>query len=106
MSVGPKLEFGSDAQAVTRDGEKRWIVQAACAYTAEPGMKSQAEVIEVTINGEDPSATIAPGAQVEFLQLRLGISSPERRGERVIGGKAWYSASGVRVANGHPVAAA
>jgi hypothetical protein len=100
LTTAPKLEFGTDTQAVTRDGERRWIVQVACTYAAEPGMRAQAEVIEVTINGEDPSLTIAPGAAVEFKQLRMGISAPERRGDRVVGGKPWYSATGVR-----PVAA-
>lgn len=106
MSIGPKLEFGTDTQACTRDGEKRWVVQVACAYAAEPGMKAQAEVIEVTINGEDPSLSIGPGSSVEFNLLRQGISSPERRGERIVGGKPWYSAQGVRAAGAKSAAAA
>jgi hypothetical protein len=97
MSVGPKTEYGTENQAVTRDGEKRWVVQVACAYAAEPGMKAQAEVLEVTINGEDPSASIGPGASVEFTRLRQGISAPERRGDRIVGGKPWYSAQAVHV---------
>jgi hypothetical protein len=101
LTTAPKLEFGTAAQAVTRDGERRWVVQVACTYAAEPGMKVQAEVIEVTVNGEDPSLTIAPGTPVEFNQLRVGVSAPEKRDNgRVVGGKPWYSAAGVR-----PVAA-
>jgi hypothetical protein len=102
LSVGPKLEFGSDSQQITKNGERRWVIQVACTYTADPGMKAAAEVIEVTITGEDPSVSIAPGATVEFNVLRQGISAPERRGDRVIGGKAWYSAQGVRALNGTP----
>jgi hypothetical protein len=109
LSVGPKLEFGSDTQKITKTGERAWVVQVACTYTADPGMKAAAEVIEVTITGEDPSAFIAPGSTVEFQTLRQGISAPERRGDRVVGGRAWYTAAGVRLAggsgNGHPVTA-
>jgi hypothetical protein len=97
MSVGPKLVFGSDSQQViTSDGEKRWVIQCAVSYRAEPGMKAAAEVIEVTVNGADPRGSISEGQHVEFATLRLGVSAVERRGDRAVGGKAWYSASSVR----------
>jgi len=111
MAVGPKLEFGADTQQVTRDGEKRWIVQAAVSYAPEFGMKPVAEVIEVTVNGADPSAAIAPGTPVEFTKLRVGVSAPEQRqrqdgGSRVVGGKLYWMAAGVRPANGRAASAA
>jgi hypothetical protein len=106
LTTAPKLEFGTATQAVTRDGEKRWVVQVACTYVTTPGMKAVAEVIEVGINGEDPSATIAPGTPVEFNQLRLGVSQVEKRDNgRVVGGKPWYQAAGVRPADARPAAA-
>jgi hypothetical protein len=110
MTVGPKLKFGSTDQDVSRDGEKKWSVQAAVSFGAEFGMRPVAEVIEVTVTGEDPSAVIAPGSAVEFSRLRLGISAPEQRerkegGTRVVGGKPYWLADGVRLANGKPAAA-
>lgn len=112
MAVAPKLEFGADTQQVTRDGEKKWTVQAAVSYVPEPGMKAQAEVIEVTVTGADPSAEIAPGTPVEFNRLRVGVSAPEQRqrqdgGSRVVGGKLYWMAAGVRpAANGRAASAA
>ena len=113
MSVGPRMKFGSDTeQEVTRDGERKWTVQAAVSYAPEFGMKAVAEVIEVTITGEDPSASVAPGTPVEFNRLRCGVSAPEQRqrqdgsGSRVVGGRLYWMAAGVRsAANGKPAAA-
>jgi hypothetical protein len=105
MSTGPKNEFGTDTQQITRDGERKWLVQAAVQYLPENGMRAVAEVIEVTITGEDPSRSIPPGTPVEFNRLRVGVSAPEQRqardgnGTRVVGGKLWWTATGVRPAH-------
>ena len=102
MSVGPKNEFGTETQQVTRDGERKWSIQAAVQYKAENGMRAVAEVIEITVTGEDPSRSVAPGTPAEFQNLRAGISAPEQRerrdgiGTRVVGGKLWWTASSVR----------
>jgi len=113
MAVSPKLEFNSDSQQVTRDGEKKWTVQAAVSYIPQYGMKAVAEVIEITLVGEQPS--ISPGTSVEFNKLQVGVSAAEQRerkdgpGTRVVGGKLYWSAAGVRPAgasgNGHPAPA-
>ncbi len=112
MAVGPRFEFGTETQQVTRDGERKWTVQAAVSYAPEFGMKPVAEVIEVTVTGDDPSAAIAPGTPVEFSKLRVGVSVPEQRqrqdgGSRVVGGKLYWMAAGVRpAANGRAASAA
>lgn len=97
MSVGPRMKFGSDTeQEVTRDGERKWTVQAAVSYAPEFGMKAQAEVIEVTLTGEDPAAVISPGTPVEFERLRCGVSAPEKTDSgRVRGGRLYWMAQGV-----------
>ena len=102
MTAGPKLEFQSTAQAVTRDGEKKWVVSCAVTYRPEGQMPAQAEVISVGITGgDDPALTITPGMPVEFRRLRVGFSPPEaKEGGRVRGGKPYFLADSVR-----PVAA-
>lgn len=114
MSVGPRLKFGTDAQDVTRDGEKKWSCQVAVSYFADYGMRAVAEVIEVGLVGADPTATVQPGMPVQFDRLRCGVSAPERRddgkgGSKISGGRLYWSADGVRPfsgsGNGHPVPA-
>jgi len=108
MVSGPRTKFGTDAQDVSADGEKKWTVQAVVMAHAEPGRQAQSEVISVTITGgnTDPAAGMMPGTPIQFDGLRLGVSTPEKRGERVSGGKPFFSASGIRAAavprNGAP----
>ena len=51
MASGPKLKFGSTEQDISARGERKWDVQAAVTYHAEPGMKPVSEVIAVTVTG-------------------------------------------------------
>lgn len=98
MSAGPKLKFGTDQQDVnTRTGERKWQVQVAVSYFPEYG-RSVAEVIEVGILGEDPSAVVQPGMPVLFDRLRVGFSAPEVNNEngRIRGGKPFWQADSVR----------
>lgn len=112
MSVGPRLKFGSDTeQEVTRDGERKWVVQTAVSYVPQFGMKPVAEVMEVGLTGEDPSAVISPGTSVEFSRLQVGVSAPELRERkdgsmRVAGGRLYWMAAGVRPAGANSAAAA
>ncbi len=111
MSVGPRLKFNSTEQDVSRDGLRKYSVQVAVSYFPEYGMRPQAEVIEVTIAGDDPAAVVQPGMPVAFTRLRLGISAPEVNNEsgRVRGGRPFWSADGVAPfsanGNGRPVPA-
>ena len=103
MTAGPKMKFGTDQQEVNRDGERKWTVQAAVSYFAENGIRPVSEVIDVTVTGgNDPALTIQPGTPVEFERLRCGISAPEKSEEtgRIRGGKLYFMATAVRVANG------
>jgi hypothetical protein len=108
IAAGPRLKFGSTEQDVSRDGEKKWTVQAAVTYVAEYGMKPVAEIIEVTVTGGDnPAEILTPGTTVEFNRLRVGVSAPEKRDNgRVVGGKLYWMATGVRPASGKSAAAA
>src|SRR5580692_13172258 len=58
MASGPKLKFGSTKQDISARGERKWDVQAAVTFHAEPGMKPVSEVIAVTVTGPgtDPCA--------------------------------------------------
>jgi len=102
MASGPKLKFGSTTQDVSARGERKWDVQAAVTFHAEPGMKPVSEVIAVTVTGPgaDPCASIAPGSPITFERMRVGFMAPEARedGRGIRGGRPWYQASDV-----HPV---
>ena len=98
MACGPKLEYGTGAQATSAQGVAKWEAQIAVTYLAEPGMRAQSEVLAVTFTqAEDPGKDIAPGTAVEFDRLRVGGPLPSSaiiRGIR--GGKPWYQATGLR----------
>jgi hypothetical protein len=99
MSVGPKLKFGTDQQDISASGERKWTVQAAVTYLGEYGMRPVSEVVDVTITrGEQP--VITPGQVIELVDLRCGISAPERRDNgRISGGRLYFMASDARPAS-------
>jgi hypothetical protein len=103
MASGPKLKFGSTEQDISARGERKWDVQAAVTYHAEPGMKPVSEVIAVTVTGPpaDPCASITPGAPIAFDKMRVGFSPPEARenGRGIRGGRPWYQAANVHQAS-------
>jgi hypothetical protein len=110
MSVGPKLKFNSDQQDINRNGERKWVCQVAVSYSAEAGMRSMAEVIEVGLVGMDPSTIVQAGMPVQFDRLRTSVTAPEKTDEgRVRGGRLFWMADAVRpfsgAGNGHPVTA-
>lgn len=104
MATGPKEVFGQPGtQDVNRDGLKKWTAQVAVSYLPEPsGMTNPAEVLSVSLLGDDPGVSCPPGTPVTFDQLRAGASAPEQRerkdgnGTRVIGGKLFYSAKALK----------
>lgn len=105
MGSAPKLKFGSTEQDVSANGERKWQLEAAVTFHAQPGMKPVSEVLPVTVTGPptDPAAGIPPGSQVELADFRVGFSPPEHgEGTRIRGGRPWYQASGVRPLNGRP----
>jgi hypothetical protein len=106
MATGPKEVFGqAGRQDVTASGEKKWQAQVAVSYHPDPnGIVNPAEVIAVSMVGEDPGPACPPGTAVTFDQLRAGVSAPEQRerkdgnGTRVVGGKLFYSAKAIKPA--------
>src|SRR5215470_972657 len=100
MASGPKLKFGSTEQDINARGERKWEVQAAVTYHAEPGLKPVSEVISVTVTGPgaDPCASIPAGTPIVFDKMRVGFSVPEARenGRGIRGGRPWYQAADVR----------
>jgi len=105
MASGPKLKFGSTEQDISARGERKWDIQAAVTFHAEPGMKQVSEVIAVTVTGPaaDPCASIPQGTPIVFDRMRVGFSVPEARenGRGVRGGRPWYQAADVRPAQAH-----
>lgn len=104
MATGPKEIFGQPGtQDVNRDGLKKWTAQVAVSYVPDAnGIVSPAEVLAISLLGDDPGIGCPPGTQVTFDQLRAGVSAPEQRerkdgnGTRVVGGKLFYSCAALR----------
>ena len=105
MASGPKLKFGSTEQDISARGERKWDVQAAVTFQAEPGMKPVSEVIAVTVTGPatDPCTSITAGSPIVFDKMRVGFSVPEARenGRGIRGGRPWYQAADVHPAQQH-----
>jgi hypothetical protein len=100
MASAPKMKFQTTEQDVSAAGERKWEIQVAAAWYPEYDMRPVSEVISVTLTGgTDPAGDITPGSPVEFDTLRVGISPVERTDRGVRGGKAYYQASGIRVAS-------
>lgn len=100
MATAPKLVFQSDQQDVTKNGERKWTAQVAVSYAPDPsGITSPAEVLSISVVGEDPGIACPPGTSVTFDQLRAGLNPPEKRDNGTIrGGRWWFSAAGIRPA--------
>ena len=79
MSVGPKLEFGSDTQQVTQGRRARWkVVQAAVQLQPQNGMRPVGRGHRGHHHGRGPvQLTVAPGTPVEF-NLLHGSAYPLR----------------------------
>ena len=100
MASAPKMKFQTTEQDVSAAGERKWEIQVAAAWYPVYDMRPVSEVISVTLTGgTDPAGDITPGSPVEFDTLRVGISPVERTDRGVRGGKAYYQASGIRVAS-------
>ena len=100
MASAPKMKFQTTEQDVSAAGERKWEIQVAAAWYPEYDMRPVSEVISVTLTGgTNPAGDITPGSPVEFDTLRVGISPVERTDRGVRGGKAYYQASGIRVAS-------
>ena len=88
MASGPKLKFGSTEQDISARGERKWDVQAAVTYHAEPGMKPVSEVIAVTVTGPPPTRAprSRPGTPIVF--DRCASASPSPKPARTAAGSA------------------
>lgn len=109
MSSAPRLKFQTDQQEVTTNGEKKWTASVAVSYVVDPnGIQSPAEVLNISVAGEDPGVSCPPGTSVTFEQLRVGVSGVEQRerkdgsGMRVVGGKMFASAKAIKAATAAP----
>ena len=99
MSISEKTKFGTDIPDVSATGERKYTVECAVTYHAEPGMRPVSEVLPITLTGGDHAQVMGlqPGTQVAFHRIRAGVSQPEKRDNgRISGGRLWYSASGIR----------
>ena len=76
MASGPKLKFGSTEQDISARGERKWDVQAAVTYHAEPGMKPVSEVIAVTVTGPPPTRARRSRPAPRSCSTRCGSASP------------------------------
>jgi hypothetical protein len=107
MSVAPKPKFGdpSGTQDTSADGTPKFMAQAAVTFHADNGMSPVSDVLQVTVTTRDLQGTgLPPGTPVVFDELKVGVSTPERRENGTVrGGRMWHSARGLRPVGGQPV---
>jgi hypothetical protein len=97
MSSEKKTDYNTGAAQTTKDGQFKWAVTVAAQTIPVNGQRSTAETISVTITADsDPAAGLPPGTPIEIEDMRVGTMPPERRDEKVFGGKPFFQASGVR----------
>ena len=104
ISSRPKLRFQSDQQDKTNSGVPKWQAMVSVVGISDNGMPPGNDNLMIGINAErDPFTGLSQGALVVFDNLRIGVSTPEVKQKdggspRVAGGKAWFTASGIRAA--------
>jgi hypothetical protein len=102
MASGPRTKYGTSEQDTTPEGHLKWELSVAATWLAEPGRRAASDVLQVTIAAAtDPAAALAVPCQIELEGLRLGVTTPQAKDQRVMGGKPWYQAEAVHVINGH-----
>jgi hypothetical protein len=99
LSSEPKLEMGSNVQATTKDGTKKWEVQVLGAFKGNFG-KSSNEVVKIGMAGQtDPCAGLNPFTPVELRDFEVGVMEKTKKdqngNERVIGVTVWFRCSEV-----------
>ena len=99
MAIGPKLEYGTGAQATSAQGVPKWEARSPSPTWPTPGCAhSPRSSPSPAPRPRTPAKDIAPGTSVEFDGLRVGISAPEQRSNDrgIVGGKPWFQATGLR----------
>lgn len=101
MSSEVKTKFGTvDEPETTADGLKKYTLTCAVSTPPPaPGMKAASEVIALTCvsaDGNDPAAGITIPAAVQLEGVKMGVSAVERRGDRTVGGKPYFSCQSVK----------
>jgi hypothetical protein len=97
MGSEVKADFNTGEAQRNKDGQFKWAVTVAAQTIPVNGQRSTAETISITIPAAtDPAEGLPPGTMVELTDLRIGTVDPEKRGDRIFGGKPYFQASGVR----------
>ena len=96
MGSEKKTDFNTGEAVTTKTGEFKWAVTVAAQTIPVNGQRSSAETISITITASaDPAEGLPPGTPIEVEDMRVGTMDPEKRGERIFGGKPYFQASGV-----------
>lgn len=101
MSAGPREEFQKPGvQEHAKDGTPKWSCTIGVSSPPVGAFPAQSDMITVTVTQpNDPALDITPGMPVTLIDLRVGVSAPEKRDNgRIAGGKSFFQASGIRPA--------
>jgi len=110
VSIEPRMAFEFDQetrkrretgiQATSSDGlERKWTVQVVISMPSRFDSRTQSEVVPVTVTcAEDPTTQVMEGDRAWFDNLTVGVMKPEEDKEsgRIVGGKLFWQATGIR----------
>jgi hypothetical protein len=99
-AIEPRLEFGKDVQAVSKDGVPKWAVEVYIKMPSRFQDRTDKGIALVIVTSNDnPAAKVAEGDQVEFADLTVGVMAPDHDDSgRIRGGKLFWQATGVKAA--------
>jgi hypothetical protein len=97
MGCEVKADFNTGEAVKTKDGQYKWAVSVAAQTIPVNGQRSTAETLSITITSTaNPAEGLPPGTPIEIEDMRVGTMPPEKRDEKVYGGKPFFQASGIR----------
>lgn len=99
LQTSAREKFGSPGvQDTSAEGVPKWAAAVAVTFTGQNGLTPVSDVLQVGITSPtDPAEGIQLPAAVTLVDMRLGVSSPEKRDNgSVRGGRPWHTAAGIR----------
>lgn len=100
-----KADFKTGEIVKNAQGVIKWGVTVFATWEGEYGMPGAKEPISIGIaSNTDPASGLSPGTEVQVDNMRVGVMEPtlkdRGKGPYVVGGKAFYTATSIKAANG------
>ena len=100
LSIEPKLDFGSEIQAVTSDGVPKWEAQVVAGF--RQFNRTVNEVLKIgLVSHTNPMDGLQPYTPVQLIDFEIGVMPRERKDRdtgqtEIIGVQVWYRCAEIR----------